>query len=125
MVIMLFSHLKGNLRIIACPGHIQPLSSSHWDSSLFSRAAGGYAASLFSLEERKEQVYAEDKAEGRSHNLNEYLACCLLCCSCMTKLQLPSGDSPPWNGCHHVALLSLVPTTVVTQQMVKQLLTPH
>lgn len=68
----------------------------------------------------------KDKGEGRAHNLKEFKQdCCLLCCSCKTKLQLPSGDSPPWYGCHCVPLLSLVPTAVVTQQMVKQLLTPH
>lgn len=68
----------------------------------------------------------KDKGEGKAHNLNEFKqACYLLCCLCKTKLQLPSGDSPPGDGCHCVPLLSLVPTAVVTQQMVKQLLTPH
>lgn len=58
---MLFSHLKGNLRLRACPVHIQPSSSSHFDSLPFTppRAAGGCAASLYSPEERKEQIYAE------------------------------------------------------------------
>lgn len=53
---MLFSHLKGNLRTVACPVHIQPSSSSHLDSLPFTvpRAAAGCDASLYSPEERKE-----------------------------------------------------------------------
>lgn len=68
----------------------------------------------------------KDEGKGRARNLNDFKqACCLLYCLCKTKLQLLSGDSPPWDSCHRVPLLSLVPTAVVTQQMVKQLLTPH
>lgn len=53
---MLFSHLKGYLRTMACPVHIQPPYSSHLDSVPLTlpREAGGCATSLYSPEERKE-----------------------------------------------------------------------
>lgn len=66
---MLFSHPKGNLRIMARSVHIQPSSSSRLDSLPFTRAAG-CAASLYSPEEEGGSMQ-KDKGEGRAHNLNE------------------------------------------------------